>query len=118
MLPSTYQGVPRRGQGDPILNLTNPQGVAAADQRKVIDAVRELNAARLAKTGDDEISARLNAYEMAYRMQTSAPAVMDLKGESKATLDLYGIKDPAEATPCGLVRLRIGSPWPRRGTPW
>ena len=98
MLPSTYQGVPLRGQGDPILNLTNPQGVAAADQRKVIDAVRELNAARLAKTGDDEISARLNAYEMAYRMQTSAPAVMDLKGESKATLDLYGIKDPAEAS--------------------
>jgi hypothetical protein len=98
MLPSTYQGVPLRGQGDPILNLTNPQGVAAADQRKVIDAVRELNAARLAKTGDDEISARLNAYEMAYRMQTSAPAVMDLMGESKATLDLYGIKDPAEAS--------------------
>lgn len=98
MLPSTYQGVPLRGQGDPILNLTNPQGVTAADQRKVIDAVRELNAARLAKTGDDEISARLNAYEMAYRMQTSAPAVMDLKGESKATLDLYGIKDPAEAS--------------------
>jgi len=98
MLPSTYQGVPLRAQGEPILNLTNPRGVAAADQRKVIDAVRELNAGRLAQTGDDEISARLNAYEMAYRMQTSAPAVMDLKGESKATLDLYGIKDPAEAS--------------------
>jgi uncharacterized protein (DUF1501 family) len=90
--------VPLRGQGDPILNLTNPQGVAAADQRKVIDAVRELNRGRLEKTGDDEISARLNAYEMAYRMQTSAPAVIDLRGESKATLDLYGIKDPAEAS--------------------
>jgi hypothetical protein len=58
MLPSTHQGVPLRAQGEPILNLTNPQGVAASDQRKVIDAVRELNATRLAKTGDDEISAR------------------------------------------------------------
>ena len=83
MLPSTYQGVPLRAQGEPILNLTNPQGVAAADQRKVIDAVRELNRGRLAKTGDDEISARINAYEMAYRMQTSAPAVIDLRGERR-----------------------------------
>ena len=98
MLPSTFQGVPLRAQGEPILNLTNPQGVAAADQRKVIDAVRALNSSRLSKTGDDEISARLNAYEMAYRMQTSAPEVMDLKGESQATLDLYGIKDTAEAS--------------------
>jgi uncharacterized protein (DUF1501 family) len=98
MLPSTYQGVPFRAQGEPILNLTNPQGVVSAEQRKVIDAVRELNRGRLEKTGDDEISARLNAYEMAYRMQTSAPEVIDLRGESKATLDLYGIKDPAEAS--------------------
>jgi len=97
-LPSTYQGVPLRSKGEPILNLTNPAGVAAGEQRKVIDAVRQLNAGRLAATGDDEISARINAYEMAYRMQTSAPELMDIRGESKATLDLYGIKDPGESS--------------------
>lgn len=98
MLPSTYQGVPLRSKGEPILNLTNPTGIAAAEQRKVIDAVRQLNSQRLAVTGDDEISARINAYEMAYRMQTSAPELMDIRGESKATLDLYGIKDAGEAS--------------------
>jgi hypothetical protein len=98
MLPSTYQGVPLRNRGEPILNLTSPAGVADAEQRKVIDAVRQLNAGRLAATGDDEIAARINAYEMAYRMQTSAPELMDIRGESQATLDLYGIKDPAESS--------------------
>ena len=98
MLPSTYQGVPLRNQGEPILNLTTPESVSESQQVQVLDAVRQLNAKRLAETGDDEIATRINAYEMAYRMQTSAPELMDTTGESKETLDLYGIKDPKEAS--------------------
>jgi hypothetical protein len=98
VLPSTYQGVPLRNQGDPILNLSTPSSVSPGQQRQLVDAVRELNLKRLVETGDDEISTRINAYEMAYRMQTSAPELMDISGESQETLDLYGIKDTHEAT--------------------
>ena len=98
MLPSTFQGVPLRNQGEPILSITTPTGVSAAQQRQVIDTVRELNLKQLVQTGDGEIATRINAYEMAYRMQTSAPELMDTSGESQATLDLYGIKDPKETT--------------------
>ncbi len=97
-LPTTYQGVPLRSQGEPILNLTTPASVDARSQRRVIDAVRDLNLKRLVETGDDEIQTRLNAYEMAYRMQTSAPDLIDISGESKATLDLYGIQDVNESS--------------------
>ncbi len=98
MLPSTYQGVPLRNQGEPILNLTTPASVSAAQQRKVIDTVRELNLKRLVETGDEEISTRISAYEMAHRMQTSAPELMDTNDEDKTTLALYGIQDPKETT--------------------
>lgn len=98
VLPTTYQGVPLRNTGDPIVNLSTPKQISAAQQRQVVDAVRELNLKRLVETGDQEISTRINAYEMAYRMQTSAPELMDIQGESKATLDLYGIKDTKETT--------------------
>ena len=98
MLPTTYQGVPLRNQGEPILNLTTPESVSDSQQLRVLDAVRQLNAKRLAETGDEEIATRINAYEMAYRMQTSAPELMDTSDESKETLDLYGIKDPKEAS--------------------
>jgi hypothetical protein len=98
VLPTTYQGVPLRNTGDPIVNLSTPMGVNDGDQREVLRAVRELNLRRLVETGDDEIATRINAYEMAYRMQTSAPDLMDIKGESQSTLDLYGIKDPKETT--------------------
>ncbi len=107
VLPTTYQGVPLRNQGDPIVNLSNPAAIDAQTQRKLVDAVRELNMKRLAETGDDEIATRINAYEMAYRMQTSAPELMDTSGESQETLDLYGIKDPKEtsfARNCLLAR--------------
>ncbi len=96
-LPTSYQGVPLRGQGEPILNLSSPQGVTATRQRKTIDAIRDLNLKRLVDTGDDEIRTRISAYEMAYRMQTSAPDLIDLSDESQATLDLYGVK-PGEAS--------------------
>jgi hypothetical protein len=107
VLPTTYQGVPLRNQGDPIVNLSTPEGISASEQRKVVDAVRELNLKRLVATGDQEISTRINAYEMAYRMQTSAPELMDIRDESQSTLDLYGIKDIQEtsyARNCLLAR--------------
>ena len=107
VLPTTYQGVPLRNTGDPIVNLSTPKEISAKQQRQVVDAVRELNMKRLIETGDDEINTRINAYEMAYRMQTSAPELMDTSGESQATLDIYGIKDPKEtsfARNCLLAR--------------
>ncbi|MBL9116562.1 MAG: DUF1501 domain-containing protein [Verrucomicrobiaceae bacterium] len=107
VLPTTYQGVPLRNQGDPIVNLSSPKEVSAAQQREVIDAVRALNTQRLQATGDQEINTRINAYEMAFQMQTSAPELMDIRGEKQSTLDLYGIKDPKEtsfARNCLLAR--------------
>jgi len=98
MLPSTYQGVPLRNQGDPILNLSTPQSVSSDQQRQLVDVVNQLNQERLRQTGDGEIATRINAYEMAYRMQTSAPELMDISDEDQETLDLYGIKDPNEST--------------------
>ena len=98
MLPSTYQGVPLRNKGEPILNLTTPTGLKNEEQLQVIETVRALNTKRLAETGDDEISARINAYEMAYRMQSSAPELMDTTNESAETLEIYGIKDPKVAS--------------------
>jgi hypothetical protein len=105
-LPTTYQGVPLRGQGEPILNLSNPTGVDQARQRSAIDAVRAMNELRLQATGDDEISTRINAYEMAYRMQSSAPELIDISGETQQTLGMYGV-DPAKpsfARNCLLAR--------------
>ena len=98
ILPTTYQGVALRNQGDPILNLSSAEGTSAQDQRGVVDAVRELNMKRLVETGDDEIATRINAYEMAFRMQSSAPELMDTTKETQETLDSYGIEDPHEST--------------------
>jgi hypothetical protein len=112
VLPTTYQGVPLRNKGDPIVNLSTPNEISAAQQRQVVDAVRELNLKRLVETGDQEINTRINAYEMAFKMQTSAPELMDTSDESQATLDLYGIKDPKEtsfARNCLLARALCSS---------
>src|SRR5256714_5039846 len=89
-LPTVYQGVPFRRTGDPILFLSNPPGVTAAMQRKSLDALKELNQHHLQVVGDPEIATRINSFEMAYRMQTSAPELMDLAKESKETLEMYG----------------------------
>jgi hypothetical protein len=97
-LPSAYQGVPLRTTGDPILNLSPPSGVTPESQRRVVEAVARLNRQRLEATGDAEIAARIAAYEMAFQMQSSAPELMDIAGESPETLDLYGIREPGEAT--------------------
>jgi hypothetical protein len=96
-LPTTYQGVPFRSGGEPILNLSRPQGVSAPSQRRVLDAVRELNAVRLANTGDPEIATRIASYEMAYRMQTSAPELIDFAREDRQTLQMYGA-EPGKAS--------------------
>ncbi|MBL9137777.1 MAG: DUF1501 domain-containing protein [Verrucomicrobiales bacterium] len=108
-LPTSYQGVPLRSQGEPILNLTTPTGITDDRQRRAIDAVRDLNLQRLVETGDPEITTRIAAYEMAYRMQTSAPEAMDLRGESEATLNLYGVdrEKPSFARNCLLARRLI-----------
>jgi hypothetical protein len=105
-LPTTYQGVPFRGSGEPILDLTSPAGINPTDQRRALDAIRSLNLNRLVETGDPEIQTRINSYEMAYRMQTSAPELIDIGGESKATLDLYGVdpSQPSFARNCLLAR--------------
>jgi hypothetical protein len=105
-LPTTYQGVPFRSTGMPILNLANPPAIARDDQRRFIDAVNDFNRLRLADTKDGEIATRIAAYEMAFRMQASAPELMDLSDETPQTLDLYGI-EPGKAsfaTNCLLAR--------------
>ncbi len=105
-LPSSYQGVPLRGNGEPILNLASPKEIGPDRQRKAIDAITALNREHLEATGDPEIAARIASYEMAFRMQTSAPELIDLKGESQATLDLYGATPgkPSFANNCLLAR--------------
>ncbi|MCO6458508.1 MAG: DUF1501 domain-containing protein [Pirellulaceae bacterium] len=105
-LPTTYQGVPLRGQGPPILNLESPAGVSSQRQSDFLRAVNDLNRQRLADTGDPEIATRIASYEMAYRMQTSAPELMDLSGETQETLDLYGAVpgQPSFANNCLLAR--------------
>jgi uncharacterized protein (DUF1501 family) len=90
-LPGEYQGVPFRTNGDPILHVANPEGISADTQRKTIDLIRRLNQKRLEQTGVDEITTRIESYEMAYRMQTRAPELMDFSSESQTTLDLYGV---------------------------
>lgn len=89
-LPTTYQGVEFLRSADPIPNLSSPPGYSADRQAARVDAIRELNAARLAEVGDPEISTRIASYELAHRMQTSGPELMDLSTEGQATLDLYG----------------------------
>jgi hypothetical protein len=89
-LPTTYQGVPFRSGSEPILNLANPKGVDAHRQRQFVSAVNDLNKLRLEETGDQEIATRISSYEMAYRMQSSAPELMDIAGETADTLALYG----------------------------
>jgi uncharacterized protein (DUF1501 family) len=108
-LPTVYSGVRLRNQGDPILNVTSPAGIDAKLQRDTLDLVGQLNRQRLEAIGDPEIATRIAAYEMAYRLQTSAPELMDLKQENQATLDLYGCKpeEPSFARACLLARRMV-----------
>jgi uncharacterized protein (DUF1501 family) len=105
-LPSAFQGVQLRTTGDPVLFLSSPPGHTSADRRRVLDAVAALNREQLADVGDPEIAARIAQYELAYRMQSSVPELMELSRESAATLDAYGIQrgKPSFAANCLLAR--------------
>ncbi|MEX0613143.1 MAG: DUF1501 domain-containing protein [Pirellulales bacterium] len=108
-LPSVYQGVRLRNDGAPILNLTNPPGVSIAMQQSQLAALRDLNDVRYRHMHDPEIATRISAYELAFRMQTAAPELIDFSGESQRTLEEYGVtrsEDDARtfATQCLLAR--------------
>ncbi len=96
-LPSAYQGVEFRSAGDAVLFLSDPKGITRDDRRRIIDSVNHLNAARLADVGDPEIATRIAQYELAFRMQTAVPELMDIRSESKKTLEMYGA-NPGKAS--------------------
>jgi hypothetical protein len=108
-LPTVYTGVRLRNQGDPILDVSNPTGVDPRLQRDTLDLVASLNRQRLDAVGDPEIATRIASYEMAFRLQTSAPELLDLRQESKETLALYGAEPdkPSFARACLLARRLI-----------
>ena len=89
-LPTKYQGVKFRGSGDPVLYLSNPDGVSRELRRSMLDDLAALNERKLQEYGDPEIATRISQYEMAYQMQVSVPELTDFSKESKATLDMYG----------------------------
>ncbi len=89
-LPSKYQGVRFRGEGDPVLYLANPPGMSSALRRGVLDDIADLNKRRMVDYGDPEIETRITQYEMAFRMQTSVPDLLDISKEPANILDMYG----------------------------
>ena len=106
-LPSEYQGVQFRGGSDPVLFLSNPPGIAPATRRRMLDGMAKLNAKQHEAYQDPEIATRIQQYEMAFRMQTSVPELVDVSQESQATLDMYGpdVKKPGSfAYNCLLAR--------------
>ena len=105
-LPTVYQGVQFRGSGDPVLYLSNPAGVDAELQRDSLDSIRRLNQMHLDVVGDPEITTRINSFEMAFRMQTSAPELMDITAEPESVLEMYGAEPgrPSFANNCLLAR--------------
>lgn len=93
-LPSHYAGVLFRNRGEAVLNLENPAGLPMALQRKGLDTLKSLNESRLNEIQDPEIASRIASYELAFRMQSAAPELIDLSGETARTLDAYGIDRP------------------------
>jgi hypothetical protein len=89
-LPSKYQGVKFRGSGDPVLYLSNPEGMSREVRRGILDDIEQINEIKLNEFGDPEIATRISQYEMAYKMQASVPELTDLSKEPQAVLDLYG----------------------------
>jgi uncharacterized protein DUF1501 len=96
-LPTVYQGVQFRNIGDPVLYLSNPRGVDEKLQRDSLDTINKLNRMRLDVTGDPEIATRINSFEMAFKMQSSAPELMDISKEPKHILEMYGA-EPGKAS--------------------
>jgi hypothetical protein len=106
-LPSKYQGVKFRPNGDPVLYLSNPAGLSTAVRRGLLDDLARLNELKWKETGDPEIATRISQYEMAFRMQSSVPALTDLSGEPQHVFDLYGpdVRRPGSfASHCLLAR--------------
>jgi Protein of unknown function (DUF1501) len=105
-LPSAYQGVPLRAGGEPILNLSTPEGISPRRQRRTIETIAALNQTRFDVTADPEIATRIAAYEVAYRMQSSAPELIDVGSETSETLKMYGAElgKPSFANNCLLAR--------------
>jgi len=91
-LPTTYQGVEFRSSGDPVLFLSNPKGMSAEVRRESLSALENLNRTHLQNVGDPEITTRMASYEMAYRMQSSVPSLMDISSEPRSTHEMYGIQ--------------------------
>ena len=89
-LPSKYQGVKFRSIGDPVLNLSNPEGLDRASRRRFLDDLAQLNQLKLDEAGDPEIATRIAQYELAYRMQTSVPELTDVSSEPAHIFDMYG----------------------------
>jgi len=109
-LPSTYQGVPFRSSGEPVLYLSNPAGIDTELQRSTLDGLRDLNEMNRIETGDIEIASRMSSYELAFRMQSAAPELVDISSESPSTLEMYGVNQPltkAYATNCLLARRMV-----------
>ncbi len=96
-LPTHYQGVQFRSGGDPVLSLSNPEGMSAGIRRASLDTLKELNEAKLESCGDPEIGTRIQAFEMAYRMQASVPELMDIAKEPESIQKLYGT-EPGKKT--------------------
>ena len=90
-LPSNFGGALFRSQGSPVLNLDTPDRIPPGMQRRSVEVINDLNRIRQQRTGHDEITARIRSYELAFRMQSAAPELMDLSGESKGTLEAYGV---------------------------
>ncbi|MBT5321980.1 MAG: DUF1501 domain-containing protein, partial [Verrucomicrobiales bacterium] len=105
-LPSTYEGVLFRTQGEPVLNLDNPKGLPPELQRLGLDALRQLNQSRFEKIHDPEIASRIASYELASRMQTAAPELIDLSKETTTTKKAYGLNRPE---PKGGGRGQLGN---------
>lgn len=108
-MPSEHQGVLLRSEGDPVLYLSNPPGVTLKDRRVQLDALSALNQKVHSQFADPEILSRIKQHEMAYRMQTSVPELMDLKGESEETFELYGeeARNPGSFAACCLNARRL-----------
>ncbi len=105
-LPSRFQGVHLRGKGEPVMYLGNPPDVSRDQQKRLVDAVNQLNRQRDLTEADPEIATRIAQYEMAFQMQASVPELMDASGEGQGTLDLYGCQpgDGSFASNCLLAR--------------
>src|SRR5262245_43033175 len=105
-LPTLYAGVPFRSAGEPVLYLSNPKGIDGDTQRDSLETINRLNSMRLETVAAPEIATRISSFEMAFRMQASAPELMDVSKESKRTLEMYGAEPgkPSFANNCLLAR--------------